>query len=169
MLTVPRRRAADNRIKATDQGAYRMTRKSHPAARSWRWRENPLKRRSDTVEAWVVTFIWVLAVLGGELTRLFTRLFVAENLDSTLDGQRADVQRVTAVLTADTPTRTPLSEGPDDGRVLASVRWTDHRGVKHIAKTLVATGRQVGSTVVIWTDGHGVLVSAPPTATAATQ
>jgi hypothetical protein len=141
-----------------------MTRKSRPAARSWRWRENSLKRRSDTVEAWGLTLMWVLAVLGGALTGLF----VAQSVESTLDAQRAEVQRVTAVLTADTPARTPVSDGPDDSRVPALVRWTDHEGVKHTAKTLVDPGKQVGATVVVWTDSRGKVAPTPPTSAAAT-
>ncbi|MYW21330.1 hypothetical protein GT039_38670, partial [Streptomyces sp. SID2955] len=36
----------------------------------WRWRRNPLKRRADVVEAWVVLGACLLTVLAGVLAGL---------------------------------------------------------------------------------------------------
>lgn len=34
----------------------------------WRWRRNPLRRRSDALEAWIMLTAWAFTVLGGAVT-----------------------------------------------------------------------------------------------------
>lgn len=38
--------------------------------RLWRWRRNPLRLRSDLVEAWIMLVTWVFALVGGLLAGL---------------------------------------------------------------------------------------------------
>ncbi|WP_263635550.1 hypothetical protein [Streptomyces sp. CoH27] len=30
-----------------------------------RWRDNPLRRREDVAEAWIVVALWVVVLVGG--------------------------------------------------------------------------------------------------------
>ncbi|KOV65505.1 hypothetical protein [Streptomyces sp. MMG1121] len=134
-----------------------------PRVRLWRWRRNPLRRHSDVVEAWIVLATWVLAVLCGAVAGLAA----AHNADSAFSARRAHVQAVHAVLTDDAA-RTPTSgTGYDDGRVWASVRWTDAHGVVHTDRAKIAPGAAAGSQVTVWTNSAGRIVSPPVTGAAA--
>lgn len=46
----------------------------------WRWRRNPLRRRADAVEAWVVLGVWALTVLAGVLAGWATAGAVEQGL-----------------------------------------------------------------------------------------
>ncbi|WP_420709208.1 hypothetical protein [Streptomyces sp. AS58] len=40
--------------------------------RLWRWRSNPLRRREDVVEAWVVLTVRVIVAVAGAVAGLVT-------------------------------------------------------------------------------------------------
>ncbi|MGW1811351.1 Rv1733c family protein [Streptomyces sp. NPDC002078] len=132
-------------------------------ARLWRWRRNPLRRHSDVVEAWIVLATWVIAVLGGAAAGLAA----AQNAGAAFSAREAQVHAVSAVLT-DGAARTPAyGTGYDDGRVWATVRWTDAQGTVHTDRAKVAPGAPTGSQVTVWTNRAGHVVSAPVTGAAA--
>ncbi|MBA4863696.1 hypothetical protein H1V43_20375 [Streptomyces sp. PSKA54] len=125
----------------------------------WRWRRNPLKRRSDVVEAWVVLVVAVLLVIGLPLAGVLAGLRV----DNELQRQREERQRTTAVLAED-------ASAWQAGRYVrfqATVRWTGSDGKEHTAKADVGPDSRAGSTTRIWTDGKGELTGAPATETEA--
>ncbi|WEO99400.1 hypothetical protein A6P39_038160 [Streptomyces sp. FXJ1.172] len=131
--------------------------------RLWRWRRNPLRRHSDVVEAWIVLATWVLAVLCGAVAGLVA----AHASESSYLARRAEVHAFSAVLTDDSA-RTPASgTGYDDGRVWATVRWTDAHGRVHTDRAKVAPGDPVGSRVTVWTNSADRVVSPPVTGAAA--
>ncbi|MER5177561.1 hypothetical protein ABT009_04140 [Streptomyces sp. NPDC002896] len=121
----------------------------------WRWRRNPLKRRSDVVEAWVVLIVAVLMVFGLPLIGVLAGLRV----DSELQHQRVERQHTTAVLAED-------ASAWQAGRYVrfqATVRWRAPDGSEHTAKADVGPESRAGSTISIWTDGKGGLTGEPPT------
>lgn len=65
--------------------------------RLWRWRRNPLRRRSDVIEAWVVLCGWLLALVGA----VFGGLVAADAVVRSAEHQRAQSHKVTAVLVKD--------------------------------------------------------------------
>ncbi|MGW7529198.1 Rv1733c family protein [Streptomyces sp. NPDC054783] len=144
-----------------------MTRKPPTAAgrvRLWRWRRNPLRRRSDLVEGWVVLAAWLLVLVGGGLAGVVA----AQVTDSAFAARAARAHAVSAVLTDDAP-KTPVTAGGyDDGRVSAAVRWTDPDGSVHTGRTQIYPGAPAGTPVAVWADRAGHLVSAPVTGEAAT-
>lgn len=123
----------------------------------WRWRRNPLRRRSDAVEAWVVLVTWVLTVFGG----VFIGLLATESVANGLAWQRAEWHSVPARLTADA-TGSTLTEGGAD-RVWAKVRWTAQDGSTHTGQVRVLAGTTEGTPVTVWTDPYGRLVTKPAT------
>ncbi|MGW1911719.1 Rv1733c family protein [Streptomyces sp. NPDC002076] len=132
-------------------------------ARLWRWRRNPLRRHSDVVEAWIVLATWVIAVLGGAAVGLVA----AQSAGAAFAAREVQVHAVSAVLT-DGAARTPAyGTGYDDGRVWATVRWTDAHGTVHNDRAKVAPGAPTGSQVTVWTNHAGHVVSAPVTGAAA--
>ncbi|WP_155056074.1 Rv1733c family protein [Streptomyces blattellae] len=130
--------------------------------RLWRWRSNPLRRRDDIVEAWIVLIVWAVVLVGGTLIGLVT----AHAADEVFDRQREERHAARGVLVADVPAPAVWAD-PASGRALAKIRWTTPDGRTQTGKTLVSTGQKAGAEVVVWLDSHGDLVPEPPGATAA--
>ncbi|NUO43168.1 MAG: hypothetical protein HOV82_14115 [Streptomyces sp.] len=128
----------------------------------WRWRSNPLRRRDDIVEAWVVLVVWAVVAVGGTVAGLVT----AHATDEALAQQRAGRHPVHAVLIADVPHPTPAVRS-SSGKALAKVRWTAPDGSTRTDNVLVDTGLKAGTHVVAWQDRRGTWVTAPPSAGAA--
>ncbi|MFD7406598.1 hypothetical protein ACFV7R_28860 [Streptomyces sp. NPDC059866] len=124
----------------------------------WRWRRNPLKRRADTVEAWVLLGAGMLTVLGGVLAGLT----VARSVEQELARERAEWRPVAASLTKDVPGASRAAGGASNGeRVWAEVRWTAPDGSSRTGQARVRPGSSVGTPVTVWTDRRGRLVTAP--------
>ncbi|MFF8395247.1 hypothetical protein [Streptomyces sp. NPDC016172] len=130
--------------------------------RLWRWRNNPLRRRSDRLEAWTVLLAWVLAALGG----VIAGLVAAGGVDRSLAEQRAESQAVRAVLTERAP-KTPqvTTDGSGGHTVWATVRWTAPDGSQHTGRAEAEPAAAAGTRVTVWTDRSGELVDTPLTPT----
>ncbi|MGW3115802.1 Rv1733c family protein [Streptomyces sp. NPDC001107] len=130
----------------------------------WRWRRNPLRRRSNRLEAWILLAACTLALLGGLLAALATYGAVQDDLAA----RRADVHSVSAVLTQDAPRIPAVStSGYSDDKVWAKVRWVAADGSTHTGTTRVEPGTAVGTRITAWTDHTGRLVLEPASATEA--
>jgi hypothetical protein len=121
----------------------------------WRWRRNPLKRRSDRLEAWVVLAAWTLTAVGGVLAGLLATHAVENNLAR----QRVEWRPVVAKLTEDAP---GSASAAATERVWAEVRWTTADG-RRTGQARVAPASSAGTPVTVWTDAEGRLVAEPPT------
>ncbi|WP_432139466.1 MULTISPECIES: Rv1733c family protein [unclassified Streptomyces] len=128
----------------------------------WRWRDNPLRRHDDVVEAWIVLVMWVLVAVGGTLAGLFT----ARAADDAFARQREERYAVRAELLADAPDLGARADGAST-RVVAKIRWTTHEGVTRTDTALVDSGGKAGSRVQVWLDEAGRLSTEPPSATEA--
>ncbi|MFE6336424.1 hypothetical protein ACFVOK_24940 [Streptomyces sp. NPDC057798] len=124
--------------------------------RMWRWRGNPLRRREDIVEAWIVLAVWVVAAVGGTLAGLAT----ARTADAEFARQRGERHPVRAVLQADVPRATSASQ-TTNGQAEARIRWTDDNGTSRSGETLVMRGQKAGAEVVVWVDRRGDLAGEP--------
>ncbi|MCX4452338.1 hypothetical protein OOK58_09455 [Streptomyces sp. NBC_01728] len=123
---------------------------------TWRWRRNPLRRRSDLGEAWIVLAAWLIALAGSLLAGLTT----ADAVHRNLDQQRTERHPITAVLTERAADRTS-AQAVDDSHVWAAVRWTSPGGLTHTGRTKVRPGTPTGTPVTIWVDRQGRPVSKP--------
>jgi hypothetical protein len=119
----------------------------------WRWRHNPLRRRDDMLEAWVILAVWALIAVGGTLSGVVT----ARAADDVFAQQRAVRTPVRAVLLSDTPRAATNSY-----RTSAKVSWTTQNGSVRTGKTLVGAGKKAGARIVVWTNTQGDLTTAPP-------
>lgn len=126
----------------------------------WRWRRNPLKRRSDVAEAWV-GLATVAAVLFTAPTVGVTAAAVAERSALT---ESQGLRHVTAELVEDAPAATVarFSGAADDQLVRATVRWTTD-GSATTGTALVAAGREAGSRTTVWLDASDRVHPTPPT------
>ncbi|MGW4569429.1 Rv1733c family protein [Streptomyces sp. NPDC004561] len=125
--------------------------------RLWRWRRNPLRRHSDVVEAWIVLATWVLVLVGGVLAGLMA----AQAAASAFSARLAQIHSVSAVLTDQTAQTPTAGTGYDDGRIWATVRWTDPNGSVHTDRAKVFPGAPAGTHVTVWTNGAERVVSPP--------
>ena len=126
----------------------------------WRWRRNPLKRRADAVEAWVVLGVWVFTVLAGVLAGWAASLSVEHGLAR----ERVEWRPTAAVVSQKAP-GSASADGQGDAvdRVWAKVSWTAADGSSHTGQARVRPGSAAGSSVTVWTDPQGRLVARPAT------
>lgn len=123
----------------------------------WRWRNNPLRRRDDVVEAWVVLLVWAVTAVGGAVAGLVT----AHAATEVFDRQRVERHSVRAVLLDDTAGGV-VRAGAGDDRITARVRWTDADGAVRTGEALVDTGLKAGARTTVWVDARGRIVTEPP-------
>ncbi|MEV5956097.1 hypothetical protein AB0M11_20385 [Streptomyces sp. NPDC051987] len=127
----------------------------------WRWRRNPLKRRADTMEAWVLLGAWLFTLLAG----VFAGLAAARSVEGGLARERVEWHPVVARVMDEAPgSAGPNSDSADGERVWTRVRWTVADGSAYTAQARVAPGSKVGTPVTVWTDPRGNLVTRPATA-----
>ncbi|MFF7969889.1 hypothetical protein [Streptomyces sp. NPDC007905] len=124
----------------------------------WRWRDNPLRRREDIVEAWVVLAVWIVVVVGGTLAALVTAGAAADEFAQ----QRAHRHPARAVLLAGAPPGATAARSTD-GRIRVSLRWTAPDGTSRTGRTLVDGGLRAGARVVVWQDDRDRLTATRPT------
>ncbi|GAA3244767.1 hypothetical protein ACFQE4_01665 [Streptomyces thermocoprophilus] len=129
----------------------------------WRWRGNPLRRREDVLEAWIVLAVWAVVTVGGSLVGVLA----GHAADETFARQRAERHPVRAVLLTSS-SRLPASDSAVDDRAPARVRWTAPEGTTRTGSTLVGTGLKAGTKVVVWVDARGGLTRQPSDRAAAT-
>ncbi|PWI17947.1 hypothetical protein DI272_30155 [Streptomyces sp. Act143] len=126
----------------------------------WRWRRNPLRRRSDRLEAWIVVATWVIALAGA----LFAGRATEAGMQHSFAERRAQVHPVAAVLTQNAPKTPTVTTSGGDTRVWAKARWTDSDGVTRTSLVKVEPGSAAGTSVEVWTDRAGNPVTTPVTA-----
>ncbi|MEU1571255.1 hypothetical protein ABZ519_08810 [Streptomyces collinus] len=125
----------------------------------WRWRRNPLKRRSDVAEAWI-GLAAVMAVLFAAPAAGLTAATAAER--SALAESRG-LRHVTAELVEDAPAATAarFSGTTGDELVRTTVRWMAD-GSTRTGTAMVAADSKAGSQATVWLDESGRTRPAPP-------
>ena len=126
----------------------------------WRWRRNPLRRRADAVEAWVVLGAWILTALAGVLAGLT----VSRSVEDGLARERVEWRPVVARLAEQAPGTAPRNgNGSRAEHVWAKAGWTAADGSPHSGQVRVLAGSDAGTPVTVWTDREGRLVTRPAT------
>ncbi|MFI9612719.1 hypothetical protein ACIHCM_13790 [Streptomyces sp. NPDC052023] len=126
----------------------------------WRWRRNPLKRRSDRVEAWVLLGVRALAAAAAVLAGPA----VSRNVELELARERVEWRRIEARLSESVPGSSPTRSGaPDTERLWAEVRWPAPDGSDRTGQAKVRPGSPAGTPVTVWIDRQGRLVTEPTT------
>jgi hypothetical protein len=125
----------------------------------WRWRRNPLKRRSDVAEAWIGVTAVAMVLLMVPAVGVVTA-GVGER--SALDQARG-LHRTAARLVEYTPATPSRFSDMADDHARASVRWTAPDGSARTGEATVPAGGKAGSSTTVWLDDAGRLRPAPPT------
>ncbi|MFE7168271.1 hypothetical protein [Streptomyces sp. NPDC057616] len=125
-------------------------------ARLWRWRRNPLRRRVDVVEAWIILVAWLCAIAGG----LAAAWVAGSRADAGYDRMRAARHPVPAVVVK--PADSQATTGPaGHRRVQATVRWTGADGHTYTGITQVKSGVSPGDRIRVWTNARNQLTAEP--------
>jgi len=128
-------------------------------ARGRRPDRNPLRRRSDRVETYLLAGLFVVSAAGAPFAAQAASHAAYAAALRAEQAQVAASHQVRAVLTQDAGTSfygyTVVSYVP------AQATWTSVTGVKHSGQVMAPTGSQRGTAVTVWTDAAGDLISPP--------
>ncbi|MGW2638924.1 Rv1733c family protein [Streptomyces sp. NPDC001348] len=128
--------------------------------RGWRWRRNPLRRRSDVVEAWTALAVAVLLLVGAPLAGALAGLWAHAEAVAVATAQRAERHRVRAEVIGVAPEQLP-SVG-DRHAYRTTVRWAEPGGGTRTVSARVPAGAGQGDVVDVWFDSRGRSVAPPP-------
>jgi hypothetical protein len=141
----------------------------------WRWRHNPLRRKTDLAEAWLALAALLLILVAAPLVGVLVGGLAQDALQQSVKEQRKDRHPVVATV-VNKADRTPLDPDPETAsgrdshsRVLAD--WTAPDGTPRHGTVMAALNSpQRGDHFTLWTDERGRLVGRPlDTATATTH
>ncbi|MFE0810620.1 hypothetical protein ACFW4M_22225 [Streptomyces sp. NPDC058794] len=130
----------------------------------WRWRRNPLRRRTDRMRAWIGLGL-VLAVLLAAPGAMYAAGDTAHrHYRSTAEHEARTRDHRPAVLVHDAPRHPePGSDEARETRYPVKVRYTGPDGTTRTGKTDVEPGLPADSTVLVWVDAAGELTEPPLT------
>ncbi|MEV5875469.1 hypothetical protein AB0L75_14795 [Streptomyces sp. NPDC052101] len=137
--------------------------------RGWRWRRNPLRRRSDVLEAWTVLIAAVLLFVVAPLVGVAVGLRVHEHARTVAAAQRAERHQVRALVIGDRLGSLSTVESGREHPYRAEVRWTEPGKGTRTASARVPAGARAGDTVAVWFDARGRSVPPPPSSAALLQ
>ncbi|MGW2515571.1 Rv1733c family protein [Streptomyces sp. NPDC001617] len=130
--------------------------------RGWRWRRNPLRRRSDVVEAWTAVVVALLLFVGAPLVGALVGWWAHDEARTAAASARAERHRVRVEVVGRTPEAPSAMQGSREHSYRVSVRWTDPVTGPHTTEARVPAGTRHGDTVDVWFDRHDRSVPAPP-------
>jgi len=148
-------------------GAGRAGRKSRTswAGRTWRRMRldrNPLRRRSDRVEAFIFGGLLVAAAAGAPVAAVTGGHWALASAQQAARIERETSHQVRAVLLA-VPGTSPSGYSVT-ATVAAQARWTTPAGTTRTGEIPVPAASFRGEFYTIWTDSTGGLTHAPMTA-----
>lgn len=145
----------------------RATPPSHPPEELprvllWRWRRNPLRRRTDLVQAWIALGLTLAVLAATPAAMVLAGTTAHRHHTETARHQAATRHHTSAVLVRDAPRHPePGSEEAKKTLYAVPVRFTAPDGQTVTAKTEVEPALAVGSTVRIWVDAEGRITDPP--------
>ncbi|MBM9507430.1 Rv1733c family protein [Actinacidiphila acididurans] len=144
-----------------------MGRREGTGKLGWRWRRNPLRRRSDLVEAWLglvtVVVLCLLPLFGWWAGQAVDRA-----LQRVVRSQRSERTLVTAHLVPPPGGHGSSSGADSDPRHRERLRWTAPDHSVHTAAVPVDLEVWQSDRIMLWTDDKGALVPPPLDAATAT-
>ncbi|WP_338899864.1 hypothetical protein WBG99_33050 [Streptomyces sp. TG1A-60] len=131
----------------------------------WRWRPNPLRRRSDVVEAWTVLLVVLLLLIGAPAAGVAAGRWAHRDAQAHAAAERAARDRVSAVVVEGAPAAAPSEHGGKQPMSWVRARWTEPDGGSRTGQARVPAGTERGDRADVWLDAAGRSVQAPPTDT----
>jgi len=127
-------------------------------ARRFALDRNPLRRKSDRIEAWILLVLTVAFLPMSIVTAVGASHWAEQSARCEYAAQR--LQEVSAVLLQAAPATDPAVDG--SASVLVRARWPVDRAT-HIGDIAVVPGTARGTTVQIWITKNGNVATPPLT------
>ncbi|MEV6959878.1 hypothetical protein AB0M97_11890 [Streptomyces sp. NPDC051207] len=124
---------------------------------------NPLRRRSDVVEAWTVLAVAVLLWVGAPVAGVVTAWWAHDEARTVAAEQRAERRLVRAEVVG-RASLSGSSSSVQSGTLhsyRATVRWTEPGEAPRTVTTRVPSGTRAGEKVDVWLDSRGRSVPPP--------
>lgn len=141
----------------------------------WRWRHNPLRRRTDLIEAWMALVVLLLIMVAAPVIGALVGSVAQDVLQQSVREQRQARHPVTATVVKELD-RSPLDPDPDtssarDARSRVLADWTAPDGTAQHGQVMASLKTpHPGDHFALWTDLHGRTVARPlDSATATTH
>ncbi|MFF7281083.1 hypothetical protein [Streptomyces griseorubiginosus] len=135
-----------------------------PRVLLWRWRRNPLRRRTDLAQAWIGLGLFLAVLAATPAAMILVGETAHGHGKKTARHQIATRHHIPAVLVHDAPGHPePGSDEAKKALYPVTVRFTDPGGHTRTAKADVEPALTAGSTVRLWVDAEGKLTDAPLT------
>ena len=136
----------------------------HPQS-LWRWRHNPLRRRTDRIQGWTALALLLLVPVLGLVAAFLVGDAASGHYRALARQQEQTRHLLTATLTHDAPRHPePGSDEARKARYPVTVRYTAPDGQTRTAETDVLPGLSRGSTIDVWADTGGAMTGAPMSA-----
>ena len=127
----------------------------------WRWRSNPLRRTSDTVEAWTRLLLGVFLLLAAPLACVVAVEATYHHEQDRAGRQRSSRTPVRATLIGSAPAENVYTErGVVGTKGKAVVRWSV-RGHEKTGIAAVTADSLSGTVTTIWVDRSDRVTAAP--------
>ncbi|OKK17510.1 hypothetical protein AMK16_22090 [Streptomyces sp. CB00455] len=140
----------------------------------WRWRRNPLRRKTDLVEAWVAFAALLCVLLVAPAVGWVVGVQVDGTLQRAAHEQRQERHLVAAVVLQPVPkaaadaSAEPSAQQTAPRRTQVVASWTAPDGTRHEGTVpAAAEPPRPGEPFRMWTDASGRLVGQPLAPTAA--
>ncbi|MGW5847542.1 Rv1733c family protein [Streptomyces sp. NPDC055254] len=134
----------------------------------WRWRRNPLRRRSDLIEAWAALAALVCVLVVAPTVGCVAGVRVDATLQGAAREQLRERHLVPAVVVRPAPepaaaeSADPAAQRTAPRRTQVVAAWTAPDGSSHEGTVPAAEEPPLtGDRFRIWTDAHGRLVGQP--------
>lgn len=121
---------------------------------------NPLRRRSDVIDAWLLPVAIVVFLGLCPLVLSLTGTWM-NHANTAEQRAQADWRPVSATLLRAVPGPQQINHGTNSWITWAPATWTDATGLKRHADVPVQAGSRAGSRLTVWFDRSG-RVRMPP-------
>jgi hypothetical protein len=132
------------------------------AARSLGLRHNPLRRRVDVVEGWLLVVMVLALTVASPLLGAYagTRVYASEEHGARVATQSST--KVNAILLEDTASYTPAANfSTTVDQIAVKAQWIGPDAMVHVARITPAERGRAGATVPVWVDSAGNPVTPP--------
>jgi hypothetical protein len=131
----------------------------------WRWRRNPLRRRTDLVESWVALLAALFIAVGAPAAGLTAGSVVGEALAQSVREQHEHRHLVPAAVVRMLP-QPPVDPDPEtssdrDAHRHVVATWTGPDGSTHTGPAVAPYSMTPGDRFRVWIDDHGRLTARP--------
>lgn len=131
----------------------------------WRWRRNPLRRRTDALQAWLGLGVLITVLAVAPVVAVLVADTARGHYEGTARHQKQTRYEADAALTEDAPRHPePGSDEEKRTRYPVEVRVVTREGRTRTTRTEVQPGLTAGNTVRIWVTADGEATDAPLTA-----